>query len=278
MAMERILCLGRSFTGSYLASEFPVQVRFLGRKEEPLDSWQDHWSPDLILDTIPAIHEQGQLRNPLYREELQRFPSVPFVHISSTSVYPIPAEGLLEADEMCAPGNSESCRRRLEVEESILKFRPDALILRAGGLYGPGRSLPLFVAQGRTRFFERGDDLISRIHVHDLCRLALAAGEGILEGREWPGHERSRLINAVDPHPSSVSETRLFLQELYSEPEIRKSLEAMGLQPPDALPEPLGVQGRRLVRSLYTSDLIGRFRFPDYAAGFRDSILRSRSP
>ncbi|MCB1169543.1 MAG: hypothetical protein KDK25_04380 [Leptospiraceae bacterium] len=293
VSMKKVLCLGRSFTGRYLKQEFPVEVRFLGRQEVPLEPG---WLPDLIVDTIPAIREDSDLLNPFYSEEILRldelhgrretkqeggaFPAVlPYIHVSSTSVYPASSEGLLTVDELSETGESASCRKRLELEEAILKFRPEAAIVRAGGLYGPGRSLPIMIARGKTRFFERGNDIISRIHVHDLCRLILALGEHLIQGSAYfPGYQRTRLINAVDPHPSSVADTRDFLLEMYSEREMQESLARLGLSVPGSLPEPDPVSGQREVRSLYTSDLIGAFRFPDYRSGFRDSISRSMSP
>ncbi|HBS05978.1 MAG TPA: hypothetical protein DEA96_13505 [Leptospiraceae bacterium] len=273
MSIRRILCLGRSFTGGYLASEFPVKVRFLSRSDS--DSL-DGFEPDMILDTVPAVEEEGKLQNPLYRTEIASF-QVPYVHISSTSVYPGSEKGLLEVDELSATGNSEKCMRRLLVEQAILEHRPDALIVRAGGLYGPGRSLPLFLAQGRGRFFERGDEIISRIHVHDLCRIVLAAGARVMDGEgSFPGFQREQLINAVDPNPSSVEETRAYLQEFYQKREIREALQKEGLQAPAEMPAPAKVPGQRLVKSRYAEQLIGRFRFPDFKAGFWDSMLRQR--
>jgi len=273
MSVRRILCLGQSFTGAYLASEFPVEVRFLSRSQwDSLDGFQ----PDIILDTVPSVEAGGEIKNPLYRMEVESF-DVPFIHISSTSVYPGSEDGLLEVDELSVTGESEKCRRRLLVEEAILKFRPDALIVRAGGLYGPGRSLPLFLAQGRGRFFERGNEIISRIHVHDLCRIVLAAGARLAAGKgSFPGFQRDQLINAVDPNPSSVEETRVYLQEFYQKPEIREVLQKEGLQAPEEMPAPAQVSGQRLVKSRYTESLIGRFRFPDFKAGFLDSMVRKR--
>lgn len=266
--------------------EFPVEVRFLGRQEPALE---DGWVPDFIVDTVPAIREENSLLNPFYVEEIHRLDdlysrtakdsaslpgSLPYIHISSTSVYPASVEGLLSVDELSPTGETESCRKRLELEEAILRFRPEAAIVRAGGLYGPGRSLPIMIAQGKARFFERGDDVISRVHVHDLCRLVLTLGQQIQDGVSFPGYQRSNLINAVDPHPSSVSETRLFLLEMYSEMEMQQGLRRLGLLAPTSLPEPAPVPGQREVRSIYAANLIGDFRFPDYRSGFRDSISR----
>jgi len=275
VGIQRILCLGKSFTGGYLSAEFPVDVQFLGRSEPALDP---NFEPDLILDTVPAVHEEGTLQNPLYKRELANFAQVPFVHISSTSVYPSSSDGLLEVDEHSPTGDSESCRRRLDVEEAVLSYRPDALIIRAGGLYGRGRSLPQFLARGRSRFFERGNEIISRIHVHDLCRLVLAAGQRLQDKTaEFYGYERKNLINGVDPNPSTVEETRLFLLEFYKRSDVQKALEREGLVAPADLPSPGEVPGQRKVLSLYAAELIGRFRFPDFRTGFADSILRSES-
>lgn len=275
MAIQRILCLGRSFTGTYLSREFPVEVRFLSRDTTDFDS---NFEPDMILDTVPSVQEGDQILNPLYRTATDHL-EIPYIHVSSTSVYPASTHGILEVDEASASGTTDKCLRRLRVEEAVLQHRPEALILRSGGLYGPGRSLPHFLASGKSRFFERGNEIISRIHVHDLCRIILAAAAKMQASEDhFPGFNRKRLINGVDPNPSSVEETRQYLEQFYTLPEIRKALEKQGLAAPESLPLPPDVPGQRKVCSRYTEQLIGRFRFPDFKSGFMDSMLRPSQP
>ena len=272
--MLKVLVLGRSFTGRYLRSHFPAEVAFLGRNESSLPS---NFEPDLILDTVPAIHGEDGLLNPLYRDQWMRFAYTPFVHVSSTSVYPMPSVGVLEVDENSVPGSTERCRARLQVEEAVLKVRPDALIVRSGGLYGPGRSLPWMIAEGRSRFFERGNEIISRIHVHDLCRIILEAAKLMAAGNAYfPGFERDLLINGVDPEPSSVRETRDYLVEFFHRSDVREAIRSRGLNPPESLPDIADTSSQRLVRSLYTSQF-GPFDYPDYRAGFLDSVLRTEA-
>lgn len=89
--------------------------------------------------------------------------------------------------------------------------------------------------------------MVSRIHVHDLAQLALAAATSDID-----------LINAVDGNSALNSEVFAYLENLLS-------VKVPGSWATD-LPS-----GRRII-SRYADQLI-RFRYPDYRAGFEE-ILR----
>lgn len=297
-AVLRVLCLGDGFTTAALkrmADAGPVlvgpatvgpsrngvrlEVRALSRAGR---GQAVGFVPDIIVDTIPPVKKGGRLLNPLYREAIAPFEDAIFVHLSSTSVYAADAaDGAEYVDEGTAPASDdERGRSRLELEEAILGVRPQAVILRCGGIYGPGRCLPLSLASGSSRHLSFEENrYVARIHVHDLGRLILASGVAVLAASHvrnqhdgplslFPGFARANLICAVDPNPSAVAGTLQFIHEEW------------GIALPDAALRLMGdgagrVRGRR-VRSLYAGELLGRFDFPDYRAGFRHAMKEWR--
>lgn len=288
----RVLCLGDGFTTDALrrvAAAGPVlvgpanvgparaslrlEVRALSRQAGRGEAVG--FVPDIIVDTIPPVKAGGRLLNPLYREAIAPLEGAAFVHLSSTSVYA--ADGADVIDESTAPApDNERGRSRLELEEAILSVRPDAVILRCGGIYGPGRCLPLSLASGSSRHLSFEENrYVARIHVHDLSRLLLAVSTALLAASRvrnqhdgpvslFPGYARENLVCAVDPNPSAVAETLQFIHE-----EWGIALPAAALR---VIKEGMGQARGRRVRSLYAGELLGHFDFPDYRAGFRDAM------
>lgn len=260
----RVLVCGASYTGKILHHEFPsVEVRFLTRRPEALVSqallpFDPALSYVSILDTIPAVEENGRIDLP-YRSEIELVlgksssaQRCRLVHISSTSVYAEDFHGeekTLPCFDEFTPARPETVRgeRRLALEERIKESFPDAVILRAGGIYGPGRALPLQFLAGQFGRADSGNRMVSRIHVHDLAQLALAAATSDID-----------LINAVDGNSALNSEVFAYLENLLS-------VKVPGSWATD-LPS-----GRRII-SRYADQLI-RFRYPDYRSGFEE-ILR----
>jgi hypothetical protein len=261
-----VLCLGAGFTTKYLARHFDVEVRFLSRglpaDLHPFDR-EETFRPQIIVDSIPPISDGDRLVNPLYRDQWQDLTDAVFIHLSSTSVYD---RDTPLVNEMTPPAPEEPRGKiRLDLEEAVLSIVPDAVIFRCGGIYGPGRCLPLSIAKGQTAHIPTENRYVSRIHVQDLCRLILSAGRLLYEERKkirvsttqtmlpslLPGYQRRNLLNAVDPAPTPVAETLQFIRE-------RWGLSVPVLNPP--------VTGRR-IESLYTVQF-GLFDFPDYRAGF----------
>lgn len=122
------------------------------------------------------------------------------VYISSTAVYG-DATGVVDDTSPAVP-NSERGLRRLTSERCLLDV--GAVVLRAPGIYGPGRGVHLRLRAGTFRLVEDGSAYLSRIHVYDLAGLALAALE-----RGHPG-----AVHVVgDLHPSSQRELVAFLCE-----------------------------------------------------------------
>ncbi len=269
----KILCLGNGFTSGYLARNFsgehdvafltrsPDEARAAGlRLYESASERQDFGLPDMILDTIPALFRNDVPMTPAHlettREILASAPNTPIVHISSTSVYP---EGGRAAEPHELPSFNENTpaepsgargEKRLRWEEHLRSFFPDLRVVRAGGIYGPERSLALRFRAGDFSRTDSGNRVVSRIHVHDLARLCIAAATN---------PSAPRMLIAVDREPSPNRRTFSFLEDL------------LGIRIPGNWRE--GDCLGRSMRSRFAEDLLGGvFRFPDFRVGFRHSL------
>ena len=261
----KLLVLGGSYTGKYIHTNFPEHiVFFLSRNPGELMSsgfrpfqieMLDSEKPfDMILDTVPALHADSTDVIPPYfnevKQALEFFPGLPYVHISSTSVYP---QGKKSDDHHALPvfdetteaePSNEQGQRRLLLEKSIRLHYPSSIIIRSGGIYGPGRGIAIKI-QSKTFTGSNENRMISRIHVHDLARLCIA-----VSGYNY------KMINGVDSNPSSNSETFTWLENLTEEkiPGTWRDMPVSG----------------RIIKSLYAEKILGHFKFPSYRDGISD--------
>jgi len=106
------------------------------------------------------------------------------VYVSSTGVYGA-LRGLIDADTPAAP-NDDRGQTRLAAEG--LYRAAGATVLRAAGIYGPGRGLHLRLLRRDFRAPDDAHKVVSRIHVDDLAALCLAAADAdrVAGGRAWP--------------------------------------------------------------------------------------------
>lgn len=93
------------------------------------------------------------------------------VYISSTGVYG-DTTGEIDDATPAAP-STERGLRRLASERRMREG--GAVVLRAPGIYGPGRGLHIRLRAGTFKMTGDGTSYLSRIHVADLAGLALAA-------------------------------------------------------------------------------------------------------
>ncbi len=268
-----VLCLGVGFTSAYLERNFGgvCDVFFLSRRPEELQArgmqavTQDVFPiVDLILDTTPAA-EQGGLAYPeqMFRIFQENREAV-YIHISTTSVYGGGEEGpVYTVDESTPPApDLTSSQRRLQRETRILSDYERTFVIRAGGIYGPGRSLGESFRAGDFSRLETGNRMVSRIHVHDLCALAL----GWMSARRGksPGQQTAvRVVNGVDEYSAPNKEVFEFLES-----ELKIQLPDTG-RPWRSEP----AAGRR-VESLHARSFLPEgFRFPSYREGFRSCLM-----
>ena len=216
-----ILCLGTSYTGLHLAVNFVIhRIIFLSRKMRDQQQTirflvNSRRKIDLILDTVPCVQKlighDGE--TPVYFDQIRQLPylaEIPYIHISTTGVYKSLKKGVkTHNEEDFQYDSSERAQRRLHVEKIIRKFYPWAQIIRATGIYGPQRNIvERFAQRGDFRRALLGNRVISRIHVHDLCRLIL----------RLPDYNKGRIlmIHATDNSPTSNREIFSKIEEKYS--------------------------------------------------------------
>ena len=269
----RVLCLGGSYTGKAMARRLvgECEVVFLSRESfalrnagfkvvtpEGLQEFANRSSINLVLDSVPPVYNANGRLAHAYADATKmvqrKWPEVPVVHLSTTSVYPAEYSAEREEDlpvlDEDSPTKKES--ERLALEGYVSSLWSGVRIVRSGGIYGPGRCMAARFREGDFRRTESGNLMVSRIHVHDLARLVLAVGR--LEGTAGP-----TIVNAVDERSSSNRETFTYLGQ------------RLGMDIPGdwrtAKP-----QGRQVVSKYAKTLLKGRFAYPSYKEGFDECL------
>jgi nucleoside-diphosphate-sugar epimerase len=172
------------------------------------------------------VGQIGHLIHALRQAEVPRL-----IYVSSTSVY---GRFQGEVDETTLPiPDTESGKQLLEAEARVWQdhIRRSTLIIRFGGLLGPGRH-PVEMLSGRTGL-SGGADPVNLIRQHEAMHILRLA----LERSDWEG-----VVNAVHPeHPRKA--------DFY-----RQEAKRLGLEPPLYQAEsPIGVG--KTVMSRYAREL-----------------------
>ncbi len=127
----------------------------------------------LVLHSIPPISLGAQMEEPTPRilEALDgRFARI--VYLSTTGVY----GAMREVDEHTPPApRTEREKLRLSAEQAVRAACRSSLVLRPAAIYGPGRGVHVSMQAGKFRFWGKGDNFVSRIHVDDLVTHVEAA-------------------------------------------------------------------------------------------------------
>lgn len=184
-----------------------------------------------VLDTLPAAGR--------------------FVYVSSTGVYG-QSDGAWVTEESDTRPTEESGRVVLEAEQLLRSRRPDAIVLRFAGIYGPGRLLrrqPLL--NGEPLVGDAGKWL-NLIHAEDGADAVLAA-----EGRGTPGE--TYLV--CDDEPVTRRDFYTHLAELLGAPPARFEDKATPGEP-----------NRRVSNRRAKAELEWRPRFPNYREGLADAV------
>jgi nucleoside-diphosphate-sugar epimerase len=174
-----------------------------------------------------------------------------FVYVSSTGVYG-QSDGS-EVDETAATEPTEEPGRVvLEAERLLRELLAGAVVLRFGGIYGPGRLIG-------SRALLRGDPItgdpdrwLNLIHVEDGAAAVVAATE-----RGRPG----AVYNVCDDGPVRRRDFYALLARLLGAPPHRF---AAPLRPEGA--------GRRVVNRRLREELAVALRYPSYAEGLPASL------
>lgn len=103
------------------------------------------------------------------------------VYVSSTGVYAAAAGAWVDETFAVAP-IAASGRARLAAEQAIAGGPVPCVILRAAGIYGPGRGAVDRLRKGAYRIIGDGDTHVSRVHADDLAAAVVLAGDARAPG------------------------------------------------------------------------------------------------
>jgi nucleoside-diphosphate-sugar epimerase len=196
-------------------------------------------------------------------EWLSTAPPKKFVYTSSTSVYG-QTDGLPVKETSSTAPASETSKVLVETEHLLLKAVAErkfpAVILRAAGIYGPGRGhLFLQYLRNEAKIAGKGERLINMIHRDDLVGALLAA---LKSGRA------GEIYNAVDDEP--VAQIHFF----------RWLSETLGKwMPPFATEVENGERKRGLTNKKVSNrklkmELGYQFKYPTFRQGYTAEITR----
>lgn len=185
------------------------------------------------------------------------------VYTSSTGVYGQNDGSLVDETSPAEPA-TETARVLVETEQVLLAVGREknfpAMVLRAAGIYGPGRGylLKQFL-RGEARIEGAGARTLNMIHRDDLIRAIIATLE---RGRA------GEIYNAVDDEPVSQLE---FFQWLAAK--LGKPLPPT--VPEDAAaPRKRGLTNKRITNWKLKAELDFTFTYPGFRSGYSTEIQR----
>jgi nucleoside-diphosphate-sugar epimerase len=175
-----------------------------------------------------------------------------FLYVSSSSVYGQTDGGWVDESSATEP-EEESGRIVLAAEEVLRQRRPEAVILRFSGIYGPGRLLRRKSIEAGEPIVADADKWLNLIHVDDGARAVLAA-----EAHAVPGG----IYNICDDHPVPRREFYTELARVLGAPPPRF------VTPPPDQPAPPHEKANRRIGNRRMKDELGVvLAYPDYRRG-----------
>lgn len=173
-----------------------------------------------------------------------------FVHVSSTSVYG--QTNAEDVDETAATEPiEESGRIVLDAERCLRMLRPEAIVLRFAGIYGPDRLLKSKALRAGEPLTAHPDKRLNLIHVDDGARAVVAAIE-----RGSPG----AIYNVCDDEP-------VLRRAFYA-----RFAELIGAPPPTFAPSAHERANRRILNTRLRRDLAVELLYPTFKEGLRASV------
>ena len=262
--------LGHRVSGVRRSSEGVAELAALGISpiqadvSEPVECREVPGTFDWIVNTVSAGRTVLDSYRRVYlegtRNLIDRFGGespVKYVYTSSTGVYGQQDGSTVSEQSSTEPGH-DTGNVLVETEQMLFAaFREKtfpAVILRAAGIYGPGRGYWLRRFQsGQARQEDGGGRTVNMIHRNDLVSAIIAALD-----RGAPGE----VYNVADNHPTTVPEIYAWLAQTTGRP----------LHPPSEIPEPAGgsrmtthkrVSNRKLVETLNW-----QAKYPSFREGY----------
>ena len=264
------MILGCGFAGNALARRALARgervigtVRNSDRGVVPASGIEIRVAASLDAETVRAIVPDGArvlvafppdgVTDAAIAPELARARRV--VYLSTTGVY---GEARGHVDEK-TPIDARTPRAAMRIAAEDAYRAIGAVILRAAGIYGPGRGLHLRIARGEFRLPGDGSNVVSRIHVDDLATIADTALDRGVRGSAYV---------VADDAPVPQIEA------------VRWLCEALGVDVPESLPLEQVAEtlrhDRRVDNTLVKRDLGIALMYPSFREGFGQCIAADR--
>ncbi len=215
-------------------------------------------SADTLLYAVGFDRTAGLSMRTVYVEGLAHVLTVldgwagRFLHISSTGVYAQTSGEEVEESVETHP-TEEAGRVVLEAERLLHERRPDAVVLRFAGIYGPGRVIRLREIRAGEVLVGDADKWLNLIHVEDGASAVVAAGECARPGTVY---------NVCDDRPARRRDVYTFLAELLNAPAPRFSAPAPNTDRVN----------RRIVNRRMKEELGVFLRFPSFVEGISAAV------
>lgn len=192
-------------------------------------------------------------------------------YVSTTGVYGDRAGAPVDEATEPAPGQPRS-RRRLAAEQAWRRITADRVpldLMRAGGIYGPGRSVLDDLREGKARRVVRPGHVFTRIHRDDIARAAVAA-----MAQDRP--PVPRVLHLVDDEPAESAAVTEYAARL------------LGIEPPRAMPfeeaqaamSPMALsfwsESRRVTNAATKAALGLAWLYPSYREGLAAILVEER--
>lgn len=212
-----------------------------------------------VLYAVGMDRGQGKTMREVYVDGLRHVlgtlpPPERFVYVSSTGVYGQTDGGWVDEGSPTEPAE-ESGRVVLEAERTLRSARPDAIIMRFAGLYGPGRLLRRGPLMAGEPLVGDADKWLNLVHVEDGAAAVLAAAE-----RARPG----ATYTVADDEPMTRRAFYTHLAELLGAPPAAF----------DHRPEP-GANNRRVSNRTAKAELGWSPAYPTYREGLAQAVASS---
>jgi nucleoside-diphosphate-sugar epimerase len=178
-------------------------------------------APDFIIHCASSGRGGAEAYRAVYfdgcRHLLHRFPGIPLLFTSSTSVY-AQTDGAEVTEESPAEPDRETGRILRETEDLVLSH--GGIITRLSGIYGPGRSVILkkFLS-GEAIIEEDGRRFLNQIHRDDAAAAILQLARlPSATGNRQASTAGQQLFNLSDSHPLSQLATYQGLARSFHRP------------------------------------------------------------
>jgi nucleoside-diphosphate-sugar epimerase len=215
---------------------------------------------DVVLQCASSRGGDAEEYRRLYlegaRNLIAAFPTATLVFTSSTSVYAQKDGSVVDESSAAEPTQANGKILR-EAEGLVLSNR--GIVVRLGGIYGPGRSFLLSKFLAGTAVIEPNDRFINQVHRDDIVSALLF----LVERRAEFARE---IYNVVDDHPITPREAYAWLSS-----QLKRSLPPAGKP---ATPRKRGESNKR-VSNRKLRALGWQPQFPSFSVAMTRSVLPS---